>query len=105
MVKHILSILVLSFLAVLLMQTVDQILQTVFSAYHWFESQLNVIFSGDSIGHVIQTTLALLLLPACTTLLVSAGYWAVKRSRMPQMIWVMWISWAVVLTIVASHGV
>lgn len=105
MMKQILSILVLSLLAVMLMQTVDQLLQAIFNAYHWFESQLNVVFSGDSIGHVIQMTLALLLLPACATMLVSAGYWAVKRTRMPQMMWVMWVSWAVVLTIVASRGV
>ena len=104
MLKQLGLILGLSVGASLLLQQIDFLLQGILRAYHWFQSSLNIIFSGDSIGHLLQMSIALLALPICAGVLIGGGYYAIKRSRMPNLIFVIWGSWLIVLSVIATRG-
>jgi hypothetical protein len=104
MLKQLGLILGLSVLSVLLLQQIDTLLQEVLRAYGWFESSLNVVFSGDSVGHLLQMSIALICLPLSIGLVIGMIYYAIKRSKMPKIEYVIWGAWLVVLAVIATQG-
>ena len=104
MLKQFGLILGLSVVSVLMLQQIDLLLQAVLRTYTWFESSLNAVFSGNSIGHILQMSIALICLPLCMGVLAGLGYYAVKRSKMPNLEFVIWASWLIVLAVIATKG-
>jgi hypothetical protein len=104
MLKQLGLILGLSVISVLLLQQIDTLLQEVLRSYTWFESSLNTVFSGNSVGHLLQMSIALLCLPICIGLVAGLIYYMIKRSKMPHLEFVIWGAWLVVLVVIATQG-
>ncbi len=101
MAKQIILILLLSLAAIMFRDKLGYVLDGIVYAHNKIASALHVIFSDDHTGRLIQDMIALLFIPALCGLVVSAGFWLVKRSQMPHVMVVVWVVWLILLVTMA----
>lgn len=104
MTKQVTLIIVLSIAGVLMLGPIDTALNSLLTLFNWIENSLTAVFSGSSIGHLLQMSIALLLLPICVGAVAGTGYYAVKRSRMPNLMFIIWGTWLLMLAVIAMRG-
>ena len=64
---------------------------------------LGVIFSDDEVGRVLQSVLALLLIPIAFAAVITVVHWFLKQAHFPHTMTVIWISWTVLLVTMLSQ--
>lgn len=97
----ILILIILSLLAVFLIPEIRIILHWIIDAHHFLLAKLAIIITGDHIGKILRTTLALVLVPFILALVPAFIYWLFKRRTMPNYMAVVWVVWSVLVTILA----
>ena len=104
MFKHILLLVGLSVAAIFLQ---DQLLAVLHAATHIHDQIAKVlgsIFSLNSMGEVVQSVLALLLIPIVVGALVAIAHFFIKQQQFPHTLTVIWIVWAIFLVSVLSEN-
>lgn len=105
MLKQVIVILLLTVLSIMFKSQLSHALDAIVGFHNYLASTLHVIFSDDEVGRLIQDMIALLVIPLLCGLLVTLGFWFVKRAAMPHMMAVIWMVWLVlIVTMIAQDG-
>jgi hypothetical protein len=102
--KQIVTIVILSVVAILFQHILHQVFSFIIATYDTIIGWLGKIFSNGYSGRLIEKTLALLLVPSLAALVVSAIYWAFKRSASPYTMATVWIFWLILVAITNIKG-
>lgn len=103
MIKQIAALIALSIVLVLGMSYAQQGLEMLIGAYNWVSDLLSNVFSGGQAGNILRGLIALLAIPVLVGLVPTAIYYALKRSKFPyfmEIVWVMWLIQAGALTVI-----
>lgn len=103
LVKNVLLLIGLSVAAIFFQDQLMQLLQLLTHIHNVIARGLGVIFSVDSVGEVVQSVLALLLIPVLLGIIISFAHFFVKQVHFPHTLLVIWISWAVLLASVLTQ--
>ncbi len=105
MFKHILVLVGLSVAAIFFQSQLLVVLHLITKIHDQVASGLGVIFSVNAVGEIVQSVLALLLIPVVIGVLVSIAHFFMKQEHFPHTFTVIWVSWAVlVAAILAEEG-
>lgn len=100
MTKHILAILLLSLAVVYFKNQTGQFLHAIVLFYDHIRNGLIPFFSHSNRGYLIQTVLALTLVPSLTGVLVTVVLNALKREPWAGLWQVLWGIWLVLVVVV-----
>ena len=64
-----------------------------------------MIFSGDEVGRVLQSVIALLLIPIVLGTVFAIAHWIMKQAHFPHTMTVIWVSWTILLVTMLSQVV
>ena len=103
LVKNVLLLIGLSVAAIFFQDQLMQLLQFLTHIHNVIARGLGVIFSVDSVGEIVQSVLALLLIPVLLGIIISFAHFFVKQVHFPHTLLVIWISWAVLLASVLTQ--
>lgn len=95
----------LSVLAILFKLQLVKGLETLLYVHNQIATALATIFADDRTGQLIQSILALTLIPLFIGFLIAIVFWLIKRKEMPHIMMTIWIVWTVLLvTMLAQAG-
>jgi hypothetical protein len=103
MIKHILMLILLSVAAIFFQSQLMGVLKFFMYVHEQLANGLGVIFSVDKIGEVVQSVIALLLIPAVVGILIAIAHFFIRQQNFPHTMTVIWIAWAVLLVSVLSQ--
>ena len=103
MFKHILFLIGLSVAAIFFQDQLMQALQFFMVMHAELAKGLGDIFSVDKIGEVVQSVLALLLIPAAIGVLIAVLHFFIRKHHFPHTMTTIWVAWAVLLVSVLSQ--
>ena len=103
MLKHILLLVGLSVAAIYFQDQLMAVLKFLMYVHKQLADGLGDIFSVDKIGEVVQSVIALLLIPAVIGILLSIAHFFIKQQHFPHTMTVIWVCWAVLLAAVLSQ--
>ena len=105
MLKQGLLLVLFSTAAIFFKRQLGQFLHGLLFVHNQLASILAVVFSGDATGRLIQSILALIIIPIIAGLIAILIFWLVKRIAMPHMMATIWVVWTVLLvTMLAQVG-
>lgn len=107
MLKHAVTIVILSTLIIIGMPYVQQGLQFILSCHEWLSDLLKDVFSGGEAGNIIRQLIALLTIPIAAALVPTLIFWLAKRSWFPyfmELVWVIWLVQTSALVILYKAG-
>ncbi len=105
MFKHILVLVGLSVAAIFFQSQLLDVLHFLTKIHDQVGSGLELIFSKNTVGEVVQSVFALLLIPVVIGVLVSIAHFFMKQEHFPHTFTVIWVSWAILLAgILAEEG-
>ena len=97
MLKSILYLIGLTVAAIFLKAQLVHVLHFLMYLYDKIGNGLNVIFSDDPVGKVLQSVLSLLLIPVVMGIVCSLIHFVIKQDHFPHTMVVIWVCWAVLL--------
>lgn len=103
MIKHVLMLIGLSVAAIFFQDQLMAALKFFMLVHAELAKGLGVIFSVDKIGEIVQSVLALLLIPAVIAAIVALAHLFIRQQHFPHTMTVIWIAWAVLLVSVLSQ--
>lgn len=103
MLKHILLLVGCSIAAVFFKDQLVHVLHGLLAVHDRVANGLGVIFSEDSVGRVLQSVLALILLPIALGVIVALGHWLLKQVHFPHTMTVIWVTWTILLVAMLSQ--
>src|SRR3990167_5271637 len=103
MFKHILMLIGLSVAAIYFQDQLMQVLKFFMFVHTELANGLGDIFSVDRIGEVVQSVLALLLIPAVIGVLLAVAHFVIRKHQFPHTMTAIWVAWAVLLVSVLSQ--
>ncbi len=103
MLKHILMLVGLSIAAIFFQNQLMHVLRFFMYVHAQIANGLGVIFSVDAVGEVVQSVIALLLIPAVVGILIAIAHFFIKQQHFPHTMTVIWVCWAVLLASVLSQ--
>lgn len=65
---------------------------------------LTLIFADDRTGQLIQSILALTIIPLLIGFLIAIVFWLIKRKEMPHIMMTIWIVWTVLLVTMLAQA-
>lgn len=95
MLKHVITIIILSILVIVGMPYVQQGLQLLISGHDWLSDLLKEVFSGGQAGNIIRELIALLAIPVVIACVPAVIYWLAKRAWLPYFMELVWVIWLV----------
>lgn len=105
MFKHILMLVGLSVAAIFFQNQLLAVLHFLTKIHDQVGSGLALIFSKNTVGEIVQSVFALLLIPVVIGILVSIAHFFMKQEHFPHTFTVIWVSWAILLAgILAEEG-
>lgn len=105
MFKHILLLVGLSVAAIFFQHQLLGVLHFLTKIHEEVGDGLELIFSKNTVGEVVQSVFALLLIPVVIGVLVSIAHFFMKQEHFPHTFTVVWVSWAILLAgILAENG-
>lgn len=105
MFKHILVLVGLSVAAIFFQSQLLDVLHFLTKIHEQVGNGLELIFSKNTVGEVVQSVFALLLIPVVIGVLVSIAHFFMKQEHFPHTFTVIWVSWAILLAgILAEEG-
>lgn len=103
MFKHILLLVGLSVAAVFLQDQLAHVFNFLMSVHAQIANVLGRIFSLNSVGEVVQSVLALLLIPIVIGALIAIAHFFIKQEHFPHTLNVIWVCWAILLAAIVSQ--
>lgn len=103
MLKHILLLIGLSIAAIYFQDQLMAVLKFFMYVHMQLANGLGAIFSVDKVGEVVQSVIALLLIPAVLGVLLAIAHFFIKQQHFPHTMAVIWVCWAVLLAAVLSQ--
>src|SRR3989338_9793983 len=103
MFKHILLLIGLSVAAIFFQEPLMHVLQFFMQVHNQIAKGLGVIFSVDAVGEVVQSVIALLLIPVVLGVILAIAHFFIKQQHFPHTMTVIWVAWAVLLAAVLSQ--
>lgn len=67
-------------------------------AHDWISSLFSYVFSGSSVGHIIQECLSFMVLPFVIACIIAIIYAVIKKSFLPCFMLIVWFVWLVMVT-------
>lgn len=105
MFKHILILVGLSVVAIFFQSQLLDVLHFLTKIHEQVGNGLELIFSKNTVGEVVQSVFALLLIPVVIGVIVSIAHFFMKQEHFPHTFTVIWVSWAILLAaILAEEG-
>lgn len=107
MLKHVVTIVILSIVVIVAMPYVQQGLQFILSCHEWLSDLLKDVFSGGQAGNIIRQLIALLAIPVIIALIPAIIFWLAKRSWFPyfmELVWVIWLVQTSALVVLYKTG-
>src|SRR3990167_8402760 len=101
--KHVILLIALSVAAIFFQTELMQALQFLMYIHAQLAKGLGVIFSLNAVGEVVQSVLALLLIPVVIAILVGVIHFFVRQHHFPHPMTLIWVCWAVLLASVLSQ--
>lgn len=98
MFKQFLLIIAASIAAIFFKDQLVHLLGLLIAAHNRIATALTVVFSGDSAGQIIRGVIALVAIPAILGGAISIAWWLGRKSTMPYLFTVVWVTWTVLLT-------
>lgn len=105
MFKHILFLIGFSVAAVFLKGQLIHVLHFLLAIHDRLANGLGLIFSGDELGRVLQSTLALILIPMVAGIIVTLAHFFLKQVHFPHTMTIVWVVWTVLLVTMLSQVV
>jgi len=105
MAKQVFALIILSILSVILVHQVAWFLHVLANIHDFIYTNLGLIFSGDFIARLLQSTIALLALPLLLIATVGGIHWAIRRNQAAYLPTVMWAAWIILLVLFVLNGV
>jgi hypothetical protein len=105
MIKQAFLLIVLSILLVFFPSEFQHVLRFFLYVHNKLAMALGMIFSVDSLGTILQSVLALLIIPVVLGGLFSLIYYFIKHKQFSHTMTVIWVCWAVLLAVVLSQPV
>ena len=105
MLKQILLLIVFSVLAVIFKNQLAVVIKIMLLLHTQISHVLVVIFAFDKVGEIVQSVIALLLIPVVIAVLVAVAHFFIRQAHFPHIVPVIWALWAVLLTALVSHTV
>jgi hypothetical protein len=102
MLRHILYLIGLSVAAVFLKSQLVHVLHFLMYLHGQIANGLKIIFSDDAVGEILQSVLALLLIPIVLGVIAALVHFVIKQEHFPHTMSVVWACWAVLLVAVLS---
>jgi flagellar biosynthesis protein FlhB len=103
MFKHILLLVGLSVAAIFFQDQLMHALKFFMYVHNQLANGLGVIFSVDKVGEVVQSVLALLLIPIVIGVVLALAHFFIRKQHFPHMMTTIWVAWAVLLVSVLSQ--
>ena len=102
MLRHILYLIGFTVAAVFLKSQLMHVLHFLMYLHAQIANGLKVIFSDDAVGQILQSVLALLLIPIVIGVVCALVHFVVKQHHFPHTMGVVWACWAVLLVATLS---
>lgn|SRR3990167_3305577 len=103
LIKNVLFLIVLSIVAIFFQNQLMAVLHGIMSVHHQIIKGLSSIFSIEGAGEIVQSVLALLLMPVVIGICFGIAHFLMKQQHFPHTMSVIWVCWAVLLTAVLSQ--
>ena len=103
MLKHILLLVGCSIAAVFFKGQLVHVLHALLAVHDKIANGLAMIFSGDEVGRVLQSVIALLLIPLVLGVVIAIAHWILKQAHFPHTMTVIWVSWTILLVTMLSQ--
>ncbi|MCX7125928.1 MAG: hypothetical protein NTU49_09400 [Gammaproteobacteria bacterium] len=101
--KHIVLLIGLSVAAIFFQTQLMNVLQFFMYVHAELAKGLGVIFSLDRVGEIVQSVLALLLIPIVLAILIGVAHYFIRQHHFEHPMMVIWVCWAVLLASVLSQ--
>ena len=101
--KNILLLIVLSVIAIYFQTQLMDVLRFLMYVHAELAKGLGVIFTVNAVGEVVQSVIALLLIPAVIAVLFGIAHFFIRQHHFPHIIAFVWVCWAVLLAAVLSQ--
>lgn len=105
MAKHLLFLVGFSIAAVFFKGQLVHVLHGLLAVHDRIANGLGVIFSGDAVGRILQSVIALLLIPIVVGAILAVAHWFLKQAHFPHTMTVIWVVWTVLLVTMLSQVV
>lgn len=103
MIKQVAMIIILSVLAIMFQTQLMQVLKGFFFVHQQIANGLGVIFATSKVGEIVQSVLALLLIPVVVGVLLAIIHFFLRQAHFAHTMTVIWVAWAVCLAAVLAH--
>lgn len=103
MFKHILMLVLLSVAAIFFQNQLLAVLHFIMKIHDQIADGLGMIFSVSAVGEMVQSVLALLLIPVVLGVLVATAHFLIKQMHFPHTLSVIWVCWAVLLAAILTE--
>lgn len=97
MMKHLLLLIGFSIAAIFFKNDLVHVVHGILLLHNKIASGLGVIFSGDSVGRILQSVIALMFIPVTLGTGVAVAHWFIKQVHFPHTLTVIWVTWAILL--------
>lgn len=104
MLKNILLLIGLSIVAIFFQDQLLGVLHFLTKMHDQIAAGLGSVFSLNSAGEIVQSVLALLLVPAVVAALIAVAHFFIKQEHFPHTLHVVWVTWAVFLVAILSQS-
>jgi hypothetical protein len=98
MLKHISTLVLLSFILLIFAHQAQMTLSYVDAMHSALNSKLSYIFSTSPVGNTTQEATCLLIIPFALVGLPALVYWLVKRTLIPYFYHMVWAIWIILFT-------
>lgn len=105
MFKQIFLLIVLSVVAILFKAQLAVALKFVLMVHTQIAHGLGMIFAFDKAGEIVQSVIALLLIPIVIAVLIAIAHFFIRKAHFPHVVTVVWFVWVILLTTLVSHTV
>lgn len=105
MFKQALMLIVFSVIAIVFKAQLAEALRVLLFLHTQIAHGLGVIFAFDRVGEIVQSVIALLIIPMVIAIIFAVAHFFIRQAHFPHTITMVWIFWAVLLTSLLSHTV
>lgn len=98
MLKHILTLILLSLLAILFAQSFSLVIGFIHFLYEVLLNFSAKLFAHTSLGQIAAKTISLILVPLLITSLPALIYWLITRREVNYFYFISWLIWIILIT-------
>lgn len=101
--KNIILLIVLSVFAIYFQTQLMDILRFLMYVHAELAKGLGVIFTINAVGEVVQSVIALLLIPAVIAVLFAVAHFFIRQHHFTHTLMMVWVCWAIMLAAILSQ--